>query len=116
MLVNRIRLELDRWWAETDPVNVAAKDPNRTLGQLREKYESLSLDEKNAARLVLAEWLTQPDEGKSWCAWAMVELYEIREALPQLTKYVASLKATGLPLDRSHAERVEETVAALRKR
>lgn len=85
------------------------RDSYFALEKLRSLYLKLDVDEREAADLVISEWVESDDEGVRFDALVLIDDFKIgkaRPALRALMDRLASSSSPGAPYEREKVERI----------
>lgn len=118
MTLNDFRQEMILYRLDADKEAKSFKDPYITLERLHSLYEKLCDSEKVMANRVFAEWALSESEGIRFDALAMIDDFEISEAMPtlqELTKRLESSTAPSAPYEIKKVHRLIIKLTVLRQ-
>jgi hypothetical protein len=98
-------------WAEVNHRHQEAKDSQGAIGELFARYAVLDPVDRAAANEALFEALHENDETKRYDALAIINEFQVREAIPHLRALAASLQlddSAGAPFELAKVTRFVE--------
>lgn len=101
--------DFGRSWAEIDRRYVDSKDSQGAIPELFQLYESLDPREREAANANLFASLRAGSEGQRYDALAIINQFQVREAVPHLRELAVRLEtdeSAGAPFELAKVERI----------
>lgn len=94
---------IKQWWIDEHDyllrIARAAKNPTTALFDMYERYNALTDLEKKEIDELLIEWVEDVDEDKRYTTLAMVEEYNITDAIPAMKRLSDRFKDSKIPDD-----------------
>ncbi len=98
-----IMTDIKQWWADEHDYLLrmarAAKNPTAALFDMYERYDALTDSEKKEINALLIEWIEDTDEDNRYTSLAIVEEYNITEALSAMNRLCDRFKNSKIPDD-----------------
>lgn len=101
-------------WAEVGRRHEESKDNQGAIVQLLECYVSLDAQSRAEADRAIFEALLGEDETKRYDALAIINAFQLQDAIPHLLELAARLQLTDTPGAPFELAKVERIIAKLR--
>jgi hypothetical protein len=109
MMLDEFRREMEAWWNVTDAKALAEKDSQQATLALITRFRGLPPDEGLLADEIIAEWVLSTEERKRFDALAVISMFGLRSAIPNLHVLQSQLARSddaGAPFELKKVQRI----------
>jgi hypothetical protein len=113
MTYEEFKSEMDLYRQNADRDASSRKDSQLVLDRLYSLYGRFEITEREMANRVLADWALSTDEGLRFDALALIDEFEVWQAVPALRELAVRLEGSEAPSAPYELEKVQRILGNL---